>query len=228
MNFGVITSHFDVAQLTIYMFWGFFAGLVFYLRKQDNKEGWKTNDPKEVPVAALKAHPADPFPDAPLVPEGNPLLAGVGAGAHPKRHHEPEVLFDDNTPRVMPMRLTEGFSVAHEDQDPRGYAVISDDGKEVGTVTELWVDRSEHAVRYFEIEVTQAPSPRRVLVPQHYADIRRSQQCLRISALQADQFADIPATESDRIVTCDEEDTIVAYFAAGVRYGTRSRAEPIL
>ncbi|MDG9415066.1 hypothetical protein OLF88_11460, partial [Streptococcus pneumoniae] len=35
-----LTGYLDVAQLTLYAFWLFFAGLVFYLRREDRREGY--------------------------------------------------------------------------------------------------------------------------------------------------------------------------------------------
>ena len=40
MQAGAITSHMDVAQIALYVFWLFFAGLIFYLRKEDKREGY--------------------------------------------------------------------------------------------------------------------------------------------------------------------------------------------
>ena len=37
---GAITSNIDVAQVVLYAFWIFFAGLVFYLRREDRREGY--------------------------------------------------------------------------------------------------------------------------------------------------------------------------------------------
>jgi len=37
---GDITSHIDVAQVVLYAFWIFFAGLIFYLRREDRREGY--------------------------------------------------------------------------------------------------------------------------------------------------------------------------------------------
>ena len=37
---GAITSHIDVAQVVLYAFWIFFAGLIFYLRREDRREGY--------------------------------------------------------------------------------------------------------------------------------------------------------------------------------------------
>jgi photosynthetic reaction center H subunit len=40
MPTGAITGYIDVAQLVLYAFWIFFAGLVFYLRREDKREGY--------------------------------------------------------------------------------------------------------------------------------------------------------------------------------------------
>ena len=37
---GEITSYLDVAQVVLYAFWIFFAGLVFWLRREDRREGY--------------------------------------------------------------------------------------------------------------------------------------------------------------------------------------------
>lgn len=40
MRFSAITDYVDVAQVTLYVFWGFFAGLIFYIRREDKREGY--------------------------------------------------------------------------------------------------------------------------------------------------------------------------------------------
>ena len=40
MEIGAITSNIDVAQVVLYVFWIFFAGLIFYLRQEDRREGY--------------------------------------------------------------------------------------------------------------------------------------------------------------------------------------------
>ena len=37
---GALTEYIDVAQITLYAFWFFFAGLVWYLRGEDRREGY--------------------------------------------------------------------------------------------------------------------------------------------------------------------------------------------
>ena len=37
---GQIMSNIDVAQIVLYAFWIFFAGLIFYIRREDRREGY--------------------------------------------------------------------------------------------------------------------------------------------------------------------------------------------
>lgn len=37
---GAFTEYFDVAQVALYVFWIFFAGLIIYLRREDKREGY--------------------------------------------------------------------------------------------------------------------------------------------------------------------------------------------
>lgn len=37
---NALTSHLDVAQIALYVFWLFFAGLIFHLRQEDKREGY--------------------------------------------------------------------------------------------------------------------------------------------------------------------------------------------
>lgn len=40
MEIGAITEYIDVAQVTLYVFWVFFAGLVFHLQQESRREGF--------------------------------------------------------------------------------------------------------------------------------------------------------------------------------------------
>jgi photosynthetic reaction center H subunit len=40
MGTGAITSYIDVAQIVLYAFWIFFAGLIYYLHREDKREGY--------------------------------------------------------------------------------------------------------------------------------------------------------------------------------------------
>ncbi len=40
METGAITQYVDVAQIVLYMFWIFFAGLIYYLARENHREGY--------------------------------------------------------------------------------------------------------------------------------------------------------------------------------------------
>jgi photosynthetic reaction center H subunit len=40
MGTGAITQYVDVAQIVLYMFWAFFAGLIYYLLRENHREGY--------------------------------------------------------------------------------------------------------------------------------------------------------------------------------------------
>ncbi len=40
METGTIMGNIDVAQVTLYAFWAFFAGLIFWIRREDRREGY--------------------------------------------------------------------------------------------------------------------------------------------------------------------------------------------
>jgi photosynthetic reaction center H subunit len=40
MEFGAITGYVDLAQILLYLFWLFFAGLIYYLVREGHREGY--------------------------------------------------------------------------------------------------------------------------------------------------------------------------------------------
>ncbi|MBL8582833.1 MAG: photosynthetic reaction center subunit H [Rhizobiaceae bacterium] len=62
MEKGAITGYIDVAQVTLYVFWAFFFGLIFWLRREDRREGYPLeSDPtgkvKDIGAGILFARP---------------------------------------------------------------------------------------------------------------------------------------------------------------------------
>jgi photosynthetic reaction center H subunit len=122
------------------------------------------------------------------------------------------------------MRIATEFSVEGRDPDPRGKPVFGADGVAAGTVTDLWVDRSEPQVRYLELEVGE----RRVLLPINFAKVRSGDGHVRVNSICAEHFAGVPTTASPDQVTLQEEDKICAYYAGGHLYAMPGRSEPLL
>lgn len=64
MTTGAITGYIDVAQLVLYAFWIFFAGLVIYLRREDKRDGYPLvgERNRRAPRVTIQGFPAMPSP----------------------------------------------------------------------------------------------------------------------------------------------------------------------
>jgi photosynthetic reaction center H subunit len=253
MGIGSITHNIDIAQLVLYAFWLFFAGLCYYLARENHREGypmetengrgvitgWPIPEPKTYLLAhggefsapnsnkssqVLAAEPAHRWAGAPLVPTGiNPMLDGVGPGAWADRADRPDIDYHGQ-PKIVPLRNLPLFSVQRGDTDPRGLSVYGADGVQGGKVVDLWMDVAESLFRYLEVELDG--SARRVLLPMNFARVRRHQ--IEVGAILGGQFAAVPGTRQADIVTMLEEEKVQAYYGAGTLYAEPSRLEPLL
>jgi photosynthetic reaction center H subunit len=251
MGTGAITTSLDVAQLVLYGFWVFFAGLIFYLVRENHREGypmendhgitrgWPIPSPKtyllpnghelQVPRSgqterALNATPVHRWAGSPVEPTGNPLLAGVGPGSWCEREDEPD-LDALGKPKILPLRVLPDYGVDAKDFDPRGAEVLGADGEVAGFVSDLWLDTADVLFRYLQVSVKG--NGRQVLLPMTFARVKRGQP-VRVHALHGHQFADVPGQKSPDTVTVLEEEKIVAYFGAGMLYADAERAEPLI
>ena len=251
MQFGAITGYIDLAQILLYMFWIFFAGLIYYLIREGHREGypmvtdglsrevqgWPVPSPKtfktvhgDVVVPDLNRREpayaaADTFasPGSPIEPTGNPLLAGVGAGAWSNRADVPDMMHAGGV-KIIPLRVAQAYSVSKNDTDPRGLDVIAGDLKSAGKVVDVWLDQAEMMFRYLEVETPTASGPRRVLLPVPFARIGSTS--VQVLSIFASQFADVPALRNPDQVTLLEEELISAYYGAGTLYAEPSRSDP--
>jgi len=254
MSEGTIIGSLDVTTLVFTAFVAFFIGLVFYLRREDRREGYPLESdttgrleepgavwfptPKKFQLAdgRVIAKPdgrRDPqtgnmkrlavWPGAPSEPVGDPMASHVGPGAYTLREDKPD-LTHENLPKIVPLRALEGFDVAKQDTDPRGFKVIGADRKTAGVISEIWVDRAESLIRYYEVEL--AEGGRKVLLPVAFTNVKRSSGTAYVGAILAAQFANVPAHASPDQVTRLEEDQISAYYASGLLYATSDRKEP--
>jgi photosynthetic reaction center H subunit len=255
MGTGAITQHVDVAQLVLYAFWIFFAGLIYYLIRENHREGYPMDtdsggviggwppapSPKtyrladgrtvlapreEAPHAVPHAERAYGLPMSPLEPVGNPLTAGVGPGAWTPRPDHAD-LDHHGLPKIVPLSHASEFGVSERDPDPRGKDLLDAHGNKAGTIRDLWLDRGEMMFRYLEAEVPMAAGgTRRVLVPVPFSRI--NQRGVTVHALLASQFEGVPGIKSHDRVTLLEEERIGAYYGAGTLYAEPHRAEPLL
>ena len=69
---GAIIGHIDVAQLVLYVFWGFFASLVFYLHRENKREGYPLDSDRteRAPRVEVQGFPGVPSPKTFRLPHG--------------------------------------------------------------------------------------------------------------------------------------------------------------
>lgn len=173
----------------------------------------------------ILAEPREAWPGAPLQPSGDPMLDGVGPASWVQRADEPDLTFEGEA-KIVPLRVAGDFSLESRDPDPRGMAVVGADGIAAGTVTDVWVDRSEVIARYYELALED--SGRRVLLPVNFASVERGRREVRVRALLSGHFATVPALRNPDTITLLEEEKICAYYAGGTLYATPDRFGPLL
>jgi photosynthetic reaction center H subunit len=183
MRQGLILTDIDLAQVVLYAFWIFFAGLLIYLRREDKREGYPLESERSAFVT-VQGFPKAPGPKSFLLADGavvtvprkeidnpnlraEPLEVWHGAplkptgnpmvdGVGPASYSERANIPDttfDGHIRIVPMRVAKTHTIEGRDPDPRGMDVIGADGEVAGKVTDAWVDRSEAIIRYLEVEV---------------------------------------------------------------------------
>jgi len=188
----------------------------------------------------LNATPLGPWPGAPLVPNGDAMIDGLGAAAWADRADHPDTT-TEGEPRIVPLSsLPEHeFFVAEKSVDPRGMDVRACDKKVVGTVTEIMLDRMEFLPRYYRLSLH---SGKTVLLPMMYVTIRRAMFApvegtlddrlidsrakeIRVASLNSEQFENVPVCKSDEVITLLEEDKVQAYYGGAHVFGSRKRTE---
>ncbi len=259
MPTGALTSYFDVAALTFTAFWLVFAYSLFYLRREDRREGYPLEsdieegnvvnpdgglfkwipDPKvfllrdgrtvtapnyERDAAERKVsvnlERASRGPGMPWQPTGNPLESGAGPAAWAMRDDNPDRTVDGEI-KIVPLRADNAFYIEPRDIDPRGLGVVATDGQMVGSVRDVWVDRSEDMIRYLEVSA----GGKMVLLPITMAQFRQigSKHEVFVDSVTAEQFRAAPSPRAGNSITLREEDKISAYFGAGHLYATPGR-----
>ena len=255
MPTGALTEHIDVAQVALYVFWLFFAGLIYWIRVGDRREGypleredngklWNYNSllmgpPKEyrmpdgstyvVPNSKRDTREVKARPMFPF--QGNamqPTGNPMKDGVGPASYaerHDHPELTVKGEPLIVPLRVAEGFRLSKNSSDPRGVPVEAADGVKAGIVKDLWVDRADFDVRYLEVEIEDGTTR---LLPMPMANFNSLRGRVDVASILSTQFADVPTIKHPELVTALEEDKICAYYGGGHLYATPARLGPLL
>ena len=162
-------------------------------------------------------------PGAPYYPTGNPLVDGIGPAAWADRAKHTD-LDGEGRNRIVPIGAVDHIAIHARDHDPRGMSVIGADGAVAGTVSDIWVDRAEHVIRYLEVDT----GSKKVLAPMAMSKVKGRAKQVIIDAINAVDFAAAPVPGTAGQITFYDEERIVAYFGGGYLYANSARQEPLI
>lgn len=254
----MITHSIDVAQIVLYAFWIFFFGLIFWLRREDRREGYplESDNPKLVGRGGVILIPK---PKTFLLPEGGSvqapnferdarpiqaerISAAAGSPSQPvgdpllsgvgpasfAQRADKPEVAREGHDLIVPMRVAKDYYY-DAGPDPRGWNVVAADGKVAGVVKDLWVDRADVMVRYVEMELPAGAGPvGRRLIPIASLRILSEPKQVQVMAIKSNQFSNVPALKQPDRVTMLEEERICAYYAGGRLYADPKRLGPVL
>ena len=101
MGTGAITQYIDVAQIALYVFWIFFAGLIYYLHGENKREGYPLDSDRSSSRVQVQGFPPVPQPKTYLLRDGGSVTApntttsrtvirGTPMSGHPGSPLEPD------------------------------------------------------------------------------------------------------------------------------------------
>jgi photosynthetic reaction center H subunit len=256
MHTGAITGYLDVAQIALYIFWLFFAGLIIYLRKEDKREGYPLESDRSGGRISVQGFPAMPSPKSFKLHEGGIVLAprveqdrrqilasplGGYLGAPLVATGNP--MLDAVGPAAYAERANhpdytiDGLPMIVPLRVAPGFTVSSKDADPRGMQV-LGADREVGGV-VREVWVDRAEpqirylevetlAKRKVMLPMTFAKIDGGRASVHVRAILGAQFATVPPLANPDQITRREEDQICAYYAGGTLYATPERSEPLL
>ncbi|MEO0946436.1 MAG: photosynthetic reaction center subunit H [Pseudomonadota bacterium] len=246
-------ANFDLASLSIWLFWAFFALLVYYLQRENMREGYPLED-DDGDVAANQGPFPVPEDKTFILPHGHGILT-VPSGQKPDR--QGLALRKTGPGNGFPFEPTGNPMV--DGVGPASWAPRRDE-PELDAHGHLKIQPLAHAEEYrinsgFDprglrvvsadmkvvgtvtdvwidgpealvryVEYELKDGGGKRLVPMTMARI--NSKWVRVKSIYAHQFADIPTTKSPTQITLLEEEKICAYYGGGYLYAAKDRLEP--
>jgi photosynthetic reaction center H subunit len=244
----------DLAQIVLYMFWIFFAGVVFYLLRENKREGYPLDTDRLSNRVAVQGWPGIPSPKTyklanggefqspnslrdtrPIAAEfmsrhgGSPLVPTGNPmldGVGPAAYAERADVPDLTTGNAPKIVPLRVATDYHVDsRDPDPRGLpVLGADGEVGGTVVDAWVDRSEALLRY-LEIEVAGGGRRLL-PMTFSRVTRRH--VRVQSILGSQFKDVPALRSPDQVTFLEEDRICGYYGGGTLYAEPSRQEPLL
>lgn len=254
---GMLTEHLDVAQVVLYAFWVFFAGLIFYIRREDRREGYPLENDKTGELA-MAGFPLIPDPKTFILPHGLGTVS-VPNDVRDRRPIKAEKIAPFAGAPLEPTGnpLADGVGPAawaeradrpdidnhgHPRQRPLRLApafAIHEKDPDLRGWTVVGLDGvaagtvGDIWVDQMEqtiryLELARGENAGVVLVPINFVQLDEKRGVVYVHALRGSQFAGAPTLRNPDQVTLLEEEKVLGYFGGGTLYATPQRAEPLL
>lgn len=248
-----LTPGIDVALLVFWAFVLFFICLVFYLRREDRREGYPVEDAitgrPDTPGGPLSTASTKSF----LLPHGHGVVTAPTKGREPvdiaARRTERSAgapyaptgnpLADGIGPAAWADRAKrpdldmEGHPRIVPLSAAAGFSIAARDADIqgwplVGADGAVAGNVDQLWIDKADRLVRYIQFGEGALAPMMMADVDRRRRRVVIDALNAAQFADVPKIADAGQITLYEEERVQAYFGGGYLYATPARQEPFL
>lgn len=254
---GSITNYIDVAQLVLYAFWFFFGGLVWYLHRENKREGYPlvSDRSERVPRVPIQGFPAvPPIKTYKLArggesTSGRPDLRPVNGRAfasHPGAPIEP--VGDPMLAGVGPGSYAEREDVPDRTEHG-GLKIVP-----LRVATDHWIPSEDPDPRGLPVygaddriagkivdawvdrsevmirylEIGLKDGGGTRMIPMNFARVDGGRRLVEVGAILSSQFAAVPTLKNADQITFLEEEKVMAYYGAGTLYATPDRQEPLL
>lgn len=253
---GDITSYIDVAQIVLYIFWGFFAALIWYLHREDKREGYPLESDRSGGRVIVQGYPAIPDPKTYLLTHGGTQTAPRAERDTREIKAKPigPWLGAPLVPTGDPMADAVGPAAYAERSDEpdttvdggnrivplrvaTDHSVATEDTTPVGMTVVGGDGKSAGKVTDVWVDRSETVARyfevavdggRHVLLPVNFSRVNRGAGTIEVNSIFAKHFAGVPTTRNADSVTRREEDRICAYYGGGTLYASPERQEPWL
>lgn len=250
-------GNFDLASAAIWLFWIFFAGLVYYLQTENMREGYplQTDDGAAAPNQGLFPVPKDKafilrdgrgvlnLPSGQRGDRDNLALEQVSLAAGSPYEPTGNPMLDGVGPASWAPRAD------HPELDAHGHAKIKPMSKLDDFVISAGTDPRGKPVVAGDGEVVGRVIDMWVDVPEQYVryltvDLNpegSGKTCLipanfariksnrvAVRSIYGAHFAQVPGIKSDSEITLLEEEKIMAFYGGGTLYADSKRQEPVV
>jgi photosynthetic reaction center H subunit len=248
----------DLTQILLYIFWVAFAALLYYLHREDKREGYPLQGKGSKPgtTITVQGFPVVPDPKTFLLADGTSIQAPRGSDPQPAIAAEPVAawpgaplqptgnpMIDGVGPAAyalradVPERLLDGSLMIVPLRAALDHGISPHDTDPRG-FTVIGCD-GQSAGTVGEAWVDRSEPQIRylevnlgaggtVLLPSGFIRYDVRGRKVKVASITAAQFATAPRLASADQVTKREEDRITAYFASGHLYATPDRIGPLL